>query len=65
MSENPVHHERSKHIDFRVHALRERVAAGEVVLVDCASKDMVADSLTKNLPAKLYIKHRDTQLGRM
>jgi hypothetical protein len=65
MSENPVHRERSKHIDFRVHALRERVAAGEVVLVDCASKDMVADSLTKNLPAELYIKHRDTQLGRM
>jgi hypothetical protein len=64
-SENPVHCERSKHIDFCVHALRERVAAGEVVLVDCASKDMVADSLTKNLPAELYIKHSDTQLGRM
>ncbi len=65
MSENPVHSERSKHIDFRVHVLCECIAAGEVVLIDCASKDMVADSLTKNLPAVLYIKHCDTQLGRM
>jgi hypothetical protein len=64
MSMNPVHRERSKHIDFRVHALRDRVAAGEVVLVDCASRDMVADSLTKNLPAESFLRHRDTQLGR-
>jgi hypothetical protein len=64
MSENPVHRERSKHIDFRVHALRDRVAAGEVVLVDCASRDMVADSLTKNLPAESFLRHRDVQLGR-
>jgi hypothetical protein len=62
MSENPVHRERSKHIDFRVHALRDRVAAGEVVLVDCASRDMVADSLTKNLPAESFLRHRDAQL---
>jgi hypothetical protein len=65
MSENPIHCEHSKHIDFRVHALCERVVAGEVVLVDCASKDMVADSLAKNLPTELYIKHCDTQLGHM
>ena len=65
LSENPVHRERSKHIDFRVHALRERVSAGEVVLVDCASRDMVADSLTKNLPAESFLRHCDLQLGRL
>ena len=64
LSENPVHRERSKHIDFRVHALRDRVASGEVVLVDCSSHDMVADSLTKNLPADAFLRHRDVQLGR-
>jgi hypothetical protein len=63
MSVNTVHCEHSKHIDFLVHALRDRVAAGEVVLVDCASRDMVADSLTKNLPAESFLRHRDTQLG--
>jgi hypothetical protein len=65
LSQNPVHSERSKHIDFRVHALRERVATGEVVLVDCASRDMVADSLTKNLPVDAFLRHRDVQLGRL
>ena len=65
LSQNPVHSERSKHIDFRVHALRERVATGEVVLVDCASRDMVADSLTKNLPVDAFLRHRDVQWGRL
>ena len=64
MSENPVHRERSKHIDFRVHALRDRVIAGEVVLIDCASRNMVADSFTKNLPADAFLRHRNTQLRR-
>jgi hypothetical protein len=64
MSENPVHRERSKHIDFHVHALRERVAAGEVILIDCSTRNMVADSLTKNLPAEAFIRHCDAQLGR-
>jgi hypothetical protein len=63
MSENPVHRERSKHIDFCVHALRDRVTAGEVVLIDCASWDMVADSFTKNLPADAFLHHCNTQLG--
>ena len=63
MSENPVHTERSKHIDYRVHSLRDRVSAGVVRLVDCASRNMVADSLTKNLPADAFIRHRDIQLG--
>jgi hypothetical protein len=64
LSENPVHSERSKHIDFRVHALRDRVRAGDVILIDCASRDMVADSFTKNLPADAFIRHRNSQLGR-
>ena len=30
MSENPVHHDRSRHVDFEFHFLRERVRAGEI-----------------------------------
>lgn len=63
MSENPVHRERSKHIDYRVHALRERVADGHVRLLDCPTVDMYADMGTKSLPAPAHIKHRDTVLG--
>jgi hypothetical protein len=63
MSENPVHRERSKHIDYRVHALRERVADGVVRLLDCPTADMVADMGTKSLPGPAHCKHRDTALG--
>jgi hypothetical protein len=64
MSENPVQKERSKHIDFRIHALRERVASGDVKVLDCASADMVADSLTKNLPRIAFRRCVDVQMGK-
>ena len=63
MSENPVHKERSKHIDYRVHALRERVNDGVVRLLDCPTVDMTADMGTKSLPAPAHCKHRDTAMG--
>ena len=55
MSENPVSNDRSKHIDYRIHALRERVRDGVVQLIDCASEDMLADVFTKNLPGPAFI----------
>jgi hypothetical protein len=63
MSENPVQTERSKHIDYCVHSLCDSVSAGVIHLVNCASCNMVADSLTKNLPADAFIHHHDIQLG--
>jgi hypothetical protein len=63
MSENPVSNERSKHIDYRIHALRERVSDGIVRLVDCASEDMLADIFTKNLPGPAFIRHREVMSG--
>ena len=64
MSENPVSNDRSKHIDYRVHALRERVKDGIVRLIDCASTDMLADVLTKNLPAPDFMRHRTVMSGK-
>jgi hypothetical protein len=63
MSENPVSNDRSKHIDYRVHALRERVKDGAVRLVDCPSYDMLADVLTKNLPAPDFERHAQVMSG--
>lgn len=63
MSENPVHRERSKHIDIRVYSLREQVARGIVRLIDCPTADMTADALTKALPAPAFIKHRQCMRG--
>jgi hypothetical protein len=63
MSENPGTMDRSKHIDYRVHALRERIQDGVVRLVDCESEDMLADVLTKNLPSPAFIRHRTVMSG--
>ena len=63
MSENPVSNERSKHIDYRIHALSERVADGVVCLIDCASADMLANIFTKNLNAPEFSRHRQVMAG--
>ena len=50
LSKNPVHHQRSKHIDIRYHFIREKVADKSLNLFKVASKDNYADIFTK--PAK-------------
>ena len=50
LSKNPVHHERSKHIDIRYHFIREKVEDNTVILLKVSSQDNLADAFTK--PAK-------------
>lgn len=49
LSENPVLHQRTKHIDIRHHYVRECVASGDVVLQYVSTDRQVADLLTKAL----------------
>jgi hypothetical protein len=63
LSLNPVLRERTKHVDFRVHALRERVADHVVRVVDCPTADMLADPMTKQLPAPAHMRHTLVMLG--
>jgi len=49
MSENPVNHDRSRHVDVKFHFLRERVRAGEIKLYKCWDPLSVAGALTKSL----------------
>jgi hypothetical protein len=49
LSKNPVMHGRSKHIDIRFHFLRDLSCEGLVELVYCASKEQLADVMTKAL----------------
>jgi hypothetical protein len=49
LSENPVLHQRTKHIDVRYHFVRERVESGEVRLVYVPTEHQLADLMTKPL----------------
>ena len=45
--ENPVFHDRSKHIDIRYHFIRDMVQRGAVRLDHIGTNEQVADILTK------------------
>ena len=57
MSENPVRRKFSRHIDIRRYFVRELVKAGFVKLIPLRTHKMVADALTKSLPAPAFIGH--------
>nr|GEW86789.1 hypothetical protein [Tanacetum cinerariifolium] len=54
LARNPVHHERSKHIDVRFHFIREHIRNREVQLTHVMSRDQAADIFTKALSAELF-----------
>jgi hypothetical protein len=59
LSKNPVHHERSKHIDMQHHYLRQNVEEKKVSLDFVPSADNLADMLTKSLPYDTMGRLRD------
>ena len=55
ISENPVLHSRTKHIDVRHHFLRDNVAKGKISLVYIPTEYQLADIFTKPLPEDRFI----------
>jgi hypothetical protein len=60
LAKNPVHHERSNHIDVKFHFIREQIQKGNVRLNHVTSHDQVADMFTKLLPTVLLDKCKMT-----
>jgi hypothetical protein len=58
MSKSEGQMKRAKHIDTRVHRLREQVRAGDVQLLKVHTDAQVADFFTKGLARELFEKHR-------
>ena len=50
LARNPVYHERTKHIDIRLHFVRENVSNGIVAVQKIATAENPADMMTKALP---------------
>ncbi|KAL8087693.1 hypothetical protein AgCh_037733 [Apium graveolens] len=63
ISENPVLHSRTKHIDVRHHLLRDNVAKGKINLVYVPKEYQLADIFTKHLPEERFLIIR-RELGR-
>ena len=63
MSENLNNRDRSRHVDVKVHYLRDLVRDGHVKLVKCAGTQNVSDVLTKSLSRPAFEKHREHMWG--
>jgi hypothetical protein len=62
LATNPVHHDRTKHIDLRYHFVRRTVQEQKVKLKWISTKQMVADILTKPLPSPAFLLQRREML---
>ena len=65
MSENPVRRKYSRHIDIRRYFVRDLVAQNVLKLIPLRTSLMVADGLTKSLPAPVHAKHRNVMIERV
>jgi len=58
LSKNPVHHDRSKHIDTKYHFLRECVEDGKVEVDHVGTAEQLADIFTKALGHVRFVELR-------
>ena len=54
LSENPVHHDRTKHVDIVYHYVRDEIKKDRIELKYITTDTMPADGLTKPLPPFKY-----------
>lgn len=60
LSENPVHHRRTKHVELDIHFVRERVALGQFRVLQIPTQHQIADIMTKGLPTPLFEDFRNS-----
>jgi hypothetical protein len=60
LSTNPVHHQRTKHVEIDIHFLRERVALGAVWVLHVPTSLQYADIFTKGLPTAVFLNFRSS-----
>jgi Reverse transcriptase (RNA-dependent DNA polymerase) len=59
LCKNPIHHDRSKHIDTRFHYIRECVEERKIMIEHIGTNDQLADILTKPLGRLKFLEMRE------
>jgi hypothetical protein len=59
MTNNPVLHKKTKHIDIQYHFVRDLVQQGVVEISYCRTDEQVLDIFTKALSKEKFYKFRD------
>jgi hypothetical protein len=54
---------RTKHIKIRYYYVVDQIAKGDLLVVWCPTKKMIADFLTKPLQSKVFKQFRDVLMG--
>lgn len=54
ISNNPIQHSRTKHIEIRHHFLRDHIQKGNVILEFISIDSQIADIFTKPLPEERF-----------
>lgn len=60
LSQNPVHHRRTKHVELDIHFVRERVALGQFRVLQVPTRHQLADIMTKGLPTPLFTEFKSS-----
>ena len=64
LAKNPVHHQRSKHIDVKYHFIRSRILEGIVSLKYVPTDENVADVFTKPVTKAKTNKFKQVIFGK-
>ena len=54
IAHNPVHHDRTKHVEVERHFIKEEIDLGVIYMTYVPTKQKVADILTKGLPKQSF-----------
>ena len=54
MARNPVFHQKTRHINRRIHFIREAVQEGVIEMKFCSSEEQLTDIFTKGLPKERF-----------